>query len=110
MAQKDVQRSEWEEFLGRLSKKVKEGSEKVLIHIAVPSVKEFDEAEQLEFLGIEYDKKNEIITIFCRDLDHNIKAPEQVILEEDDQGITEIIIKDAAGQEHQIRFLVPIQV
>jgi hypothetical protein len=55
------------------------------------------EAEWLPFLGIDYDPRNDIIEIALDGLDHLVRNPLELYIDEDPIGMTSMHVIDAEG-------------
>ncbi len=108
MAEKCIIPNDWEKFLDDLSKKIKAMDEAVEIDIVAPSVFEGEEAKGLQLVGISYDPKDKVVSVFCEVLDHLINKPQEICVEDENGAIKEIRITDGSGLEHFIKFSKPV--
>ncbi len=108
MSEKCIVQKDWEKYLNELSKKIKNMDEAVEIDIIAPGVFEGEEAEGLQLVGISYDHKDNIVSVFCEVLDHIISKPQEIAVEDENGAITSIRITDGSGVEHLIKFSKPI--
>ncbi len=109
MAERCLIKSDWEDYFNDLSKKLKNIDEKVEIEIVAPSVFEGEEGKGLKLLGLSYDPKDNIFSVFCENIDHIIHNPQEICLEEEDGAIKQVRINDDSGAEHLIKFSTPLK-
>ncbi len=108
MAEKCIVPNEWEEYLDNLSKKIKAMDEAVEIDIVAPSVIEEEEAKGLKLVGISYDPKDKVVSVFCEVLDHLINKPQEICVEEENGAVSTIRVTDGTGLEHILKFSKPV--
>ncbi len=108
MAEKCIVPAEWKEYFDNFSKKIKGASEKVEIELVAPSVEDLKEGKNLPLIGISYDPKDKVLSVFCGDLDHIIEKPQEICVEEEDGGVKTIRTTDGTGMEHFIKLAKPL--
>jgi hypothetical protein len=66
------------------------------------------EAEWLPLLGITYDPKNDLLEIELENLDHMIRAPQAVYIDDSPPGLTSMEVVDRDGIQQIIRLRDPL--
>ncbi|MGZ5127251.1 MAG: DUF5335 domain-containing protein [Burkholderiales bacterium] len=66
------------------------------------------EAKWLPLLGIVYDPKNDIIEIALDDLDHMVRKPREVYVDEGSTGLISLEVLDGDGVQHIVQFRDPL--
>jgi hypothetical protein len=66
------------------------------------------EARRLPLLGIVYDSENDVLELLVGDLDHLIKAPRELYVDEELLDIVSFLIVDADGVRQIITLRVPL--
>ncbi len=112
MALKRIDRSEWQDFFDKVSKSMKD--QQAEIEVAAFSVFDQIEAEWLTIIGISYDPKDDIISVYLENekgdnLDHLIHRPEKVEVYYKDDAITEFSILSNDGSDTIIRLKSPLK-
>ena len=110
MAEKCIVPADWEKYFDNFSKKSKTMDEKIEIDLVAPSVAELREAEKLTLAGISYDPRDKVLSIFCENLDHLIKQPREICVEEENAGVKSIRATDGTGLQHLIKLTTPVAV
>ena len=62
----------------------------------------------LPLLGIVYDPKNDIIEIALENLDHMIRKPREVFVEQSELGLTSLKATDGDGRQHIVQLREPL--
>ncbi len=106
MSWKKLQESEYETYFDALSKRCVD--EKVEIDIMAISVGSQQQTRWIPFIGISYDPPEKTISIISEYIDHRIKQPREVYVEETDDGITSIRISSGDGYEHLLKLKKPV--
>ena len=112
MAAKTLEKSKWEEYFNELSKKLK--SEKAEVEVEAFGVFDHVEAEWLPIVGISYDPKDDIFSVYMENekgdnLDHIIHTPESVELDYDGDMLKAVEIMGGDGGKTVIKFKVPLK-
>ncbi len=108
MSNKKLQESEYESYFNALSRKM-EGMPSELKVMAV-SIMARDMTEWIPFYGISYDPAEKTVSLISEYIDHRIKNPASVYVEETDSGVKSIEINGGDGFTHRITFKEPITV
>ena len=67
------------------------------------------EAEWLPLTGVSYDPKSDLVAINLDDkLEHNIRKPQAIYVEEDDKGVSSIEITCAEKHKHILKLKDPV--
>jgi hypothetical protein len=101
MARK-LEKAEWSCFLDRFDK----GLTDVQAEIEVASLNLGDQiqAEWVPLIGVVYDPKDDIIEVAVENLDHIIRQPQELYVEDGDGELTSLAIIDGEGAQHIVNF------
>jgi len=84
-------------------------TELVEIEVAGLDLGDQIEAEWAPMTGISYDPKDDVVVVELEDgkVQHSIRAPAEVVVDEDDNGIHSISIRCGEGHLHVLRLKEP---
>jgi hypothetical protein len=88
-----LERSEWSGFCIRASRALL--GKHVEISVVSAQIGFQPEARRLPLLGIAYDPKNDLLQLFLGELDHMIRAPRELYVDEEPLGTVSLQIIDA---------------
>ncbi len=103
---REIPRSEWREYFDRISKHLE--GKLAEIEVAALSLGDQIEAEWVPVNGIVYDHKDDIVEVALQGLDHLIRAPVRVWVEEGPLGLVAVEIEDAEGATQIVRLREPL--
>ena len=92
---KQLEKSQWRANFDRMSKAL--AGKRAEIEVASLKLGDRIEAEWLPLLGISYDPKNDIIDIALEGLDHMIRKPREVWVEQQGLELSSLEVIDADG-------------
>ncbi len=82
----------------------------VEIEVAGLDIGDQIEAEWVPLTGISYDPKDDVIVTSLDDkLDHNIRKPKDIYVDEDDAGIHSIEVTCSEGHKHILKLRNPLE-
>ena len=106
MTARKLDKSQWRTFFDRLSKTL-EGKQ-AEIEVASLSLGDQVEAEWLPLHGITYDPNDDLAEVALERLDHMIRKPREIYLEDWIRGLTTIEIVDADGTKQVVKLREPL--
>ncbi len=106
MTSRKVDKAQWRPFLERATK-VLEGKQ-VEIEVASLALGDQVQAEWMPLLGLAYDAKDDIIEIALEGLDHMIRKPRELYVEDGTAGIVSLEIVDAEDVAQIVKFREPL--
>jgi hypothetical protein len=95
MAIRKLDKEEWLVFCARATRGLL--GKRVEIEVASLTLGAQIEAEWLPFLGIDYDPRNDIIEILLDGLDHLVRNPRELYVDEDPIGVTSMQVIGGDG-------------
>jgi hypothetical protein len=101
-----LDKSQWRTFFDRLSKTL-EGKQ-AEIEVASLSLGDQVEAEWLPLHGITYDPNDDLVEVALEGLDHMIRKPREIYLEDWSRGLMIIEIVDADGIKQVVKLREPL--
>ena len=106
MTTRKLDKSQWRTFFDRLSKTL-EGTQ-AEIEVASLSLGDQVEAKWLPLHGITYDPHDDLVEVALEGLDHMIRKPREVFLEDQSQELMSLEIVDADGTKQVIKLREPL--
>jgi hypothetical protein len=106
MTTRKLEKSEWSPFFNGVSKGLKDAQAE--IEIASLKLGDQIQATWLPLFGVVYDPKDDIFEIALKGLDHLIRKPRDVFVEEDAGRLVNIEIIDGDGNHQIVRFKEPL--
>ncbi len=108
MSSQTLNKADWEHYFNHLSSVMSTFLAEV--EVAGLDIGDQVEGEWVPLSGLAYDPKDDLITI---DLDssrvmHNVQNPVEVVVEEDDNGLKSLSIKDADGHLTILKLKTPM--
>jgi hypothetical protein len=106
MTIRKLKKSQWRPFFDGISK-ILEGM-RVEIEVASLRLGDQIDAEWLPFLGITYDPKDDIVEVALENVDHMIRKPRDIYVDETAGDFISIAITDAEGTEQIVKVREPV--
>ena len=106
MTARKLDQSQWRTFFDHLSKTL-EGKQ-AEIEVASLSLGDQVEAEWLPLHSITYDPNDDLVEVALERLDHMIRKPREIYLEDWIRGLTTIEIVDADGTKQVVKLREPL--
>jgi hypothetical protein len=108
MGSRELAKPEWQSFCDRLSKALRGHYWRTKTASLV--VNQEVVAEWVPLLGFAYDPKKDHLEITLRDLDHRVRQPRTLYVDEGTSGIAGFEVIDAAGLRHSLALSEPLRV
>lgn len=106
MTTRKLDKSQWRTFFDRLSKTL-EGTQ-AEIEVASLSLGDQVEAKWLPLHGITYDPNDDLVEVALEGLDHMIRKPREIFLEDWTRGLMTLEIVDAGGTKQVVKLREPL--
>lgn len=106
MAAEQIDRARWSTFLDALTRTLV--GKQAEIEVAALDLGDQIEAEWAPLIGITYDEKDDLIEVALDELDHLIRSPRAVFVDEGVGGIVAIAIDDGDGRHHIVKLKDPL--
>ena len=101
-----LERAAWQPFFDRVSKGL--AGKPVDLEVAALALGVQIEAKWSPLLGIVYDARNDLIEIVLDGLDHLIRCPQTVYVDEGPLGLANMHVIDGDGIKHLLRLREPL--
>lgn len=103
-----VPRSEWRQFFDRVSKALLLGK---WAEIEVASLETGDQilVEWIPMIGVTYDSHDDVLDVALDRTDHLVYRPQEILIEEDTQGLTSIAVTAGDGTRQIVRLKEPLK-
>ena len=102
MSTQKIAAERWAEYFDHLSSVT--DSQRVKIELVGLSLGDQIEIDYVDFEGISYDKRDNIISVHTDELGHHIQKPKAVFIEENEQGLASMQIIDKDNNQHILYF------
>ncbi|RMG55652.1 MAG: hypothetical protein D6717_07670 [Gammaproteobacteria bacterium] len=107
MAIRELERDHWKDYFDHFSSV--SGTELVEVEVAGLDIGDQVEAEWLPLAGISYDPKDDVLTIDAGEvLQHMVRSPRVIRVDEDDSGIHSFEVEDGDGHVQVLRLKAPL--
>jgi hypothetical protein len=107
LAPRKLDKSEWRAFCDHLSKALL-GSDSEAVNASL-SVGEEVAAEWVPLLGFAYDPRSDSFDIALGGLEHRVRKPETLYVDEGPSGIAALEVIDGGGLRHRLRLDRPLK-
>jgi hypothetical protein len=105
MALSKLEKAKWRTFFDRVSRRLI--GKRAEIDVESLALGAQIEAKWLSLLGIVYDPKSDIIEIALHGLDHMVRKPREVYVDEGPTGLNSLEVIDGDGVQHIVQFPRP---
>lgn len=106
MAAEQIERGAWSAFLDNLTRILV--GKQAEVEVAGLDLGDQIEAEWIPLIGITYDEKDDLIEVALDTLDHLIRSPRSIFVDNDAEGLIAIAIDDGDGRHHIVRLKDPL--
>lgn len=106
MAAEQIERRQWGAFLDNLTRILV--GKQAEIEVAALDLGDQIEADWAPLIGLTYDEKDDLIEIALEQLDHLVRSPRAIFVDEGVGGIVAIAIDDSDGHRHIVRLKDPL--
>jgi len=106
MATVKLDKGAWHSYFDRISKSVV--GKQAEIEVASLDIGDQVEAEWVPLLGITYDPKNDLVELLLEGLDHLIRHPRDIYVDQGPTGLTSMEVIDADDVRQIIRLRDPV--
>jgi hypothetical protein len=106
MTVRKLEKADWHPFFDHLSKLLT--GRRAEIEVASLRLGNQVEAEWLPLLGLVYDQKEDVVEVALEGLDHLIRTPREIYIEEVEGLVSSIAAVDADGTHQIIRLKEPL--
>ncbi|RDI62668.1 DUF5335 family protein [Microvirga subterranea] len=106
MSTKMIDPADWRRYLDEVSKTITE--RRADVRITSLKLGSQIQAEGIRLLGVAYDPKDRVLEIALEGLDHLIRAPVELHVQEGRTGIESLSILDGEGNKHIVQLEQPI--
>ena len=106
MAAEQIERARWSAFLDNITGILV--GKQAEIEVAALDLGDQIEAEWAPLIGITYDEKDDLIEIALEQLDHLIRSPRAVFVDEGVGGLVALAIDDGDGRHHIVKLKDPL--
>src|SRR4051812_18291888 len=104
---RNVPRTEWRTFFDRMSASLL--GKRAEIEVAALDLGDQVIAEWLPVLGITYDSHDDAIDVALDRVNHSIRGPKEVLVQETPAGVESVAVVDANGTRHIVRLKEPLR-
>jgi len=106
MTTRKLEKKMWRTFFDRMSKVL--DARQAEIEVAALPLGAQVQARHLPLLGVVYDPKSDAIEVALQGLDHLIRKPREIYVDNDITGLAALEIVDGEGVKQIVRFREPL--
>lgn len=106
MAVHQLSKSEWQSYCDRVSKGLE--GKRAQIEVAALTLGDEIATKWVPIVGITYDPKDDILEVAVEGLDHLIRKPRSVTVDEGPTGLTSMEVVDDEGQKQIVKLTEPL--
>lgn len=101
MATRQIEKEHWTHYFNNLSNVL--GTELAEIEVAGLDLGDQVEAEWLQLNGVSYDPRDDVLSLQLEGIEHLVRGPREVYVEEDDNGLHSLEVVDGEGHRHIVK-------
>jgi hypothetical protein len=105
MTARKLDNKEWKPFFDGISKVI--GAKQVEIEVQSLDLGDQVEARWLPLLGLTYDPKNDLLDVALEGLDHMIRNPREIYVDDGGAGLATFAVVDAEGARQIVKLRDP---
>jgi len=102
-----IEKRLWQRYFDRLSAAL--GAKQVEIEIVGPRVGDQPQARRVALTGLSYDPRGDMFAVIGEPLEHNIRSPREIHIDQELDTVRSLEVVDAAGDHHILRLLEPLR-
>ena len=106
MAFRNLPKSEWRGFFDRMSRPLL--GKRAEIEVASLDLGDQVVDEWLPMIGITYDSQDDLVDVALDRLNHFIRQPKEIVVEEAAAGLASVAVVDGEGARHLVRLKEPL--
>ena len=106
MTIRKLDKQEWKPFFDGVSKVL--GAKQAEIEVLSLDLGDQVEAEWLPLMGLTYDPKNDLLDVALEGLDHMIRKPREIYVEDGGVGLASLAVVDAEGARQVVKLRDPM--
>ena len=107
MALTQLAKSRWQDYFDRVSKVL--GAKLVELEVTGLGLGDQVEVDWLPLIGLSYDPKDDVLVVMVEGIEHNIRHPKQIHVEQDVESLYSMEVVDAAGEHHILLLKDPLR-
>ena len=105
---RSVPRAEWRSFFNRMSRALL--GKWAEIEVAAIDLGDIIVAEWIPMLGITYESKDDLLDVALDRMNHLIRHPKEIVVEEDAAGLKSIAVFDSEGARQIVNLKMPLMI
>ena len=98
---------QWRDYFDRVSKIL--GAKLVEIEVAGLGLGDQVEVDWLPLIGLSYDPRGDVLAVMVEGIEHNIRHPKQIHVEQDIESLYSIEVVDTAEEHHILLLKDPLK-
>jgi len=106
MTTRMLDQADWRPYLDKVSESL--AGRRAEVRIVSPKLGNQVQAEWIRLLGITYEPKDDMLEVALEGLDHMIRKPVQLHVQEGPTGIESLSILDGDGNRHIVELRQPV--
>ncbi len=106
MPLKALARERWQAYFDHLSRAL--GEQRVTVEVTGLGLGDQIAAKQVQLLGLSYEPHDDILTVFMEGLEHRIRQPRRIHVDDDLKVLRSVEAVDAEGNHHIVQLSDPL--
>ncbi len=106
MSLRKLEKNEWETYFDNVSRHLKAATAE--IEVAGLNLGDQVEAEWVPLVGIAYDPKDDLVEVATETVDHLVRHPSAIYVDDGTGGLHSVEITDDEGNQHIVRLKAPL--
>jgi hypothetical protein len=102
-----LEKPQWQQYFDRLSAAL--GAKQVEVDIVGPSTGAQPQARRVALTGLSYDRKGDVFAVIGEGLEHNIRHPRQIHVDQELDALRSLEVVDEAGEHHIVTLKDPLR-
>jgi len=102
-----IEKRLWQRYFDHLSAAL--GARQVEIEIVGPRIGDQPQAKRVALIGLSYDGKGDVFAVIGETLEHNIRGPRQIHVDQELDTVRSVEVVDAAGDHHILTLREPLR-
>jgi hypothetical protein len=97
----------WQRYFDQLSAAI--GAQQLEIEIVGPHIGDQPQARRVALTGLSYDPRSDVFAVISEALEHNIRGPRRIHVDQELDTVRSLEVVDAAGDHHILTLSAPLR-
>ncbi|HEU4621988.1 MAG TPA: DUF5335 family protein [Burkholderiaceae bacterium] len=106
MSLQELKRERWQNFFDDVSKSLL--TQQVKVEVTGPQLGDYVMANWIALNGLTYDPKEDALTVFAEGLEHRVRHPQHIHIDQDVSSLHSLEAIDPEGNHHIVQLSAPL--